>query len=223
MRLLIVEDDAIVADALKRGLHDAGFAVDHVTTAEHAETAIQQENFDLAIVDIGLPQADGLELTRRLRRQGLALPILILTARDTLEDRVDGLELGADDYLTKPFELPELVARCRALIRRSKSALQTEVVHGSLVVDVRRHRALMDGQPLDLTAREWAVLEFLLLHSQEVVSKERLLQAISSWDNELTPNAVEVYVSRLRAKLESGGVRIRTIRGLGYRLEDPVT
>jgi DNA-binding response OmpR family regulator len=222
MRILVVEDDSIVADALKRGLQDAGFAVDQVANAEHALAAITQENFDLAVVDIGLPGVDGLELTRRLRREGHALPILILTARDSLEDRVDGLELGADDYLTKPFELPEVVARCRALIRRSKAAVATEFMHGSLTVDLRRHKALLSGHALDLTAREWTVLEYLLLHSQEIVSKERLLQAISSWDKEITPNAVEVYVSRLRGKLEPGGVRIRTVRGLGYRLEDPV-
>jgi DNA-binding response OmpR family regulator len=222
MRILVVEDDAIVADALKRGLQDAGFAVDQVGSAEHALAAIGQENFDLAVVDIGLPGVDGLELTRRLRREGHALPILILTARDSLEDRVDGLELGADDYLTKPFDLPEVVARCRALIRRSKAAVATEFVHGNLTVDLRRHKALLSGQALDLTAREWTVLEYLLLHSQEIVSKERLLQAISNWDKEITPNAVEVYVSRLRGKLEPGGVRIRTVRGLGYRLEDPV-
>jgi DNA-binding response OmpR family regulator len=222
MRILVVEDDPIVADALQRGLQDAGFAVDQIGSAEHALAAIAQENFDLAVVDIGLPGVDGLELTRRLRREGHALPILILTARDSLEDRVDGLELGADDYLTKPFDLPEVVARCRALIRRSKAAVATEFVHGNLTVDLRRHKALLSGQALDLTAREWTVLEYLLLHSQEIVSKERLLQAISSWDKEITPNAVEVYVSRLRGKLEPGGVRIRTVRGLGYRLEDPV-
>jgi DNA-binding response OmpR family regulator len=215
MRILVVEDDAIVADALKRGLHDAGFAVDQLGSAEHALAAIGQENFDLAVVDIGLPGVDGLELTRRLRREGHALPILILTARDSLEDRVDGLELGADDYLTKPFDLPEVVARCRALIRRSKAAVATEFVHGNLTVDLRRHKALLSGQALDLTAREWTVLEYLLLHGQEIVSKERLLQAISSWDKEIAPNAVEVYVSRLRGKLEPGGVRIRTVRGLG--------
>jgi DNA-binding response OmpR family regulator len=222
MRILVVEDDEVVADALKRGLQDAGFAVGRVGSAEHALAAITRENFDLAVVDIGLPGVDGLELTRRLRREGHALPILILTARDTLEDRVDGLELGADDYLTKPFDLPEVVARCRALIRRSKAAVATEFVHGNLTVDLRRHKALLSGQSLDLTAREWTVLEYLLLHNQEIVSKERLLQAISSWDKEITPNAVEVYVSRLRGKLEPGGVRIRTVRGLGYRLEDPV-
>jgi DNA-binding response OmpR family regulator len=223
MRILVVEDDSIVADALKRGLQDAGFAVDQVGSAEHALAAIEQENFDLAVVDIGLPSMDGLELTRRLRREGRALPILILTARDSLADRVDGLELGADDYLTKPFDLPEVVARCRALIRRSKAAVATEFVHGNLTVDLRRHKALLSGEALDLTAREWTVLEYLLMHSQEIVSKDRLLQTISSWDKEITPNAVEVYVSRLRAKLEMGGVRIRTVRGLGYRLEDPVS
>jgi DNA-binding response OmpR family regulator len=219
MRILVVEDDETVADALKGALEGAGFAVDQVSTAEHARAALAEESFDLATVDIGLPRGDGLQFLGWLRQAGQALPVLLITARDRLEDRVEGLELGADDYLTKPFEIAEVVARCRALIRRSKAAVSALIVHGALSVNLRGRTATVNGQRVDLTAREWAVLEYLVMHSDEVVSKERLLQAISGWDSQLTPNAVEVYVSRLRAKLEPGGVQLRTIRGLGYRLD----
>jgi len=221
MRILVVEDDPMVADGLKLGLERAGFAVDALPSAEKAEAALRGESFDLAIVDLGLPGADGKELVRRLRRRGEPLPLLILTARDTLEDRVTGLELGADDFMVKPFQLPELVARVRALIRRSRSVLSSEIDHGPLKMDLSRRSASLAGQPIELTGREWSILECLLLHAPKVVSKERLLQSISGWDSELTQNAIEVYVSRLRYKLEPGGIRIRTVRGIGYRLDEP--
>jgi len=223
MRILVVEDDPMVADGLKLGLERAGFAVDALPSAEKAEAALRGESFDLAIVDLGLPGADGKELVRRLRRRGEPLPLLILTARDTLEDRVTGLELGADDFMVKPFQLPELVARVRALIRRSRSVLSSEIDHGPLKMDLSRRSASLAGQPIELTGREWSILECLLLHAPKVVSKERLLQSISGWDTELTQNAIEVYVSRLRYKLEPGGIRIRTVRGIGYRLDEPST
>ena len=221
MRILVVEDDPMVADGLKLGLERAGFAVDALPSAEKAEAALRGESFDLAIVDLGLPGADGKELVRRLRRRGEPLPLLILTARDTLEDRVTGLELGADDFMVKPFQLPEVVARVRALIRRSRSVLSSEIDHGPLKMDLSRRSASLAGQPIELTGREWSILECLLLHAPKVVSKERLLQSISGWDTELTQNAIEVYVSRLRYKLEPGGIRIRTVRGIGYRLDEP--
>ena len=195
--------------------------MDALPSAEKAEAALRDESFDLAIVDLGLPGADGMELVRRLRRRGAALPLLILTARDTLEDRVTGLELGADDFMVKPFQLPELVARVRALIRRSRSVLSSEIDHGPLKMDLARRSASLAGQPVDLTGREWSILECLLLHAPRVVSKDKLLQSISDWDSELTQNAIEVYVSRLRYKLEPGGIRIRTVRGIGYRLDEP--
>ena len=221
MRILVVEDDPMVADGVKLGLERAGFAVDALPSAEKAEAALRDESFDLAIVDLGLPGADGMELVRRLRRRGAALPLLILTARDTLEDRVTGLELGADDFMVKPFQLQELVARVRALIRRSRSVLSSEIDHGPLKMDLARRSASLAGQPVDLTGREWSILECLLLHAPRVVSKDKLLQSISDWDSELTQNAIEVYVSRLRYKLEPGGIRIRTVRGIGYRLDEP--
>jgi DNA-binding response OmpR family regulator len=220
MRILIVEDDELVADALKRGLTDAGFVVDRVGSAELAEPALAAGEFDLAVVDIGLPQVDGLTLVRRLRRAGNATPVLILTARDGLADRVDALDLGADDYLVKPFELPEVAARCRALIRRTRSATSAELHVGPLSLDLASRTATLSGVPLEVTRREWALLECLALEAGRVVRKERLLRAIGGWDEELTPNAVEVYVSRLRGKL-GDAVPIRTVRGLGYRLDEP--
>ena len=219
MRILVVEDDALVADAIRRGLGEAGYAVDHVDSAERAGTALGTESFDLAVVDIGLPGADGLTLLQRMRRGGTAVPVLILTARDALADRVSGLDLGADDYLVKPFALPELVARSRALIRRSRSAASAELVIGALRLDLAARRAEVDGTAVSLTRREWAVLECLALNIGRVVAKDRLLQAIANWDEDIGANAIEVYVSRLRTKLGSAAP-IRTVRGLGYRLDD---
>lgn len=219
MRVLVVEDDALVADAIRRGLGEAGYAVDHVDSAERAGTALGAESFDLAVVDIGLPGADGLALLQRMRRSGTAVPVLILTARDALADRVNALDLGADDYLVKPFALPELVARSRALIRRSRSAASAELVIGTLRLDLAARRAEVNGGAVSLTRREWAVLECLALNIGRVVAKDRLLQAIANWDEDIGANAIEVYVSRLRTKL-GGAAPIRTVRGLGYRLDD---
>ncbi len=221
MRIIVVEDDALVADAIRRGLTEAGFAVDHVTTAEQAEASLLSGEFDLAVIDIGLPGADGLSLVRKLRRQRVSLPVLILTARDGLADRVSALDTGADDYLVKPFAVPELQARARALLRRTRSGKTTHIEIGELTVDLAARSLALSGAPVELTRREWSILECLVLQVGQVVSKERLLQAIAGWDEDLTPNAVEVYVSRLRAKLGSHAA-LRTIRGLGYRLDEPV-
>lgn len=223
MRLLLVEDDVMVASGMKLGLCDAGYSVDWVGSAERAEQALQSESFDAAIVDIGLPGMDGLELTRRLRSNGQAMPVLILTARDALHDRVQGLDIGADDYMVKPFELPELLARLRALLRRSQAATTAVLSFGPLELDTagRRACARVDGveHVIELGPREWTVLEYLLIHAPKPASKDKLLQALTGWDKEITPNAVEVYVSRLRGKLEPHGVALRSIRGFGYRLE----
>ena len=220
MRVLVVEDDHVVGDAVQRALSREGYAADHVESAERAKTALHTETFDLAIVDIGLPREDGLQLVRDLRRRGRNLPILMLTARDGLQDRVNALDLGADDYLTKPFQLAELLARCRALVRRANGVASTELVFGALRLDLAHKEATVNGTQLALTRREWSVLECLVLNAGRVVSKEKLLSAVASWNDELTPNAVEVYVSRLRTKL-GDTVFIRVIRGLGYRLDDP--
>lgn len=219
MRLLLVEDDVMVASGIKLGLTDAGYTVDWVGSAERAEQALDKDTFDAAILDIGLPRVDGLELTRRVRARGLAMPVLILTARDALSDRVQGLDLGADDYMVKPFELPELLARLRALLRRSQAATTAVLGIGALEMDTAQRRATLAGQPLELGPREWTVLEYMLLQAPKPAAKDKLLAALTGWDKEITPNAIEVYVSRLRAKLEPAGVRLRAIRGFGYRLE----
>jgi len=221
MRILIVEDDRAMAGALKRGLERAGFTADDVRSGEEAEACVRHEAFDLAVVDLGLPGIDGLELIRRWRRSGDSRPVLILTARDNLSDRVDALELGGDDFMAKPFELPELIARVRALIRRSKAVASSQLMCGALEMDLGRRSARLSGQPLELRRREWEILECLLLSSPKLVTKETLVQILTGWGSELTNNAVEVYVSRLRAKLEPGGIDIRTIRGIGYRLDAP--
>ena len=220
MRILLVEDDTLLANGIREGLEKAGFTTDHVLAAESAESALGLTHYDLAIVDIGLPRMNGLELIRRLRRRGLSLPVLILTARDGLDDRIVGLDLGADDYMVKPFELQELLARLRALIRRSRSATSSELNVGSICLDLARHTAAVNGASLDLTGREWEILQQLMLASPNVVAKQKMAESLSEWDNELTPNAIEIYISRLRGRLHDSGVEIRTIRGIGYRLDE---
>ena len=226
MRILLVEDDVMVASGIKLGLTDAGYAMDWVGSGERAEEVLRSETFDAGIIDIGLPRMDGLELTRRLRRPEMAsasMPVLILTARDALNDRVQGLDLGADDYMIKPFELPELLARLRALLRRSQAATSSVLTFGPIELDtaIRRAGARHNDQftAIELGPREWTVMEYLLLNAPKPASKDKLLQALTGWDKEITPNAVEVYISRLRGKLEPHGVALRSIRGFGYRLE----
>lgn len=219
MRILIVEDDPVLADGLTRSLKANDYAVDHAPTGTHADHVLTSESYDLVILDLGLPKIDGFEVLRRLRRRGSKIPVLVLSARDALEDRVRGLDLGADDYLVKPFDLPELEARVRALIRRGMSGGSSMLQHGALTLDTAGRRALLNGEPLDLSAREFGVLEVLMLRTGRVVSKEQLAEQLYGWDEEVGANAIEVYVHRLRRKVEVAGVNIRTIRGLGYLLE----
>lgn len=224
MRLLLVEDDVMVASGIKLGLSDAGYAVDWVGSAERALEVTQSESFDVAVVDIGLPLMDGLALTQALRKGGHSMPVLILTARDALQDRVQGLDMGADDYMVKPFELPELLARLRALLRRSQAATSATLSFGPLELDTAQRQACIraasgSAQPIELGPREWTVMEYLLLQAPKPANKDKLLQALTGWDKEITPNAVEVYISRLRGKLEPHGIALRSIRGFGYRLE----
>jgi DNA-binding response OmpR family regulator len=216
---LLIEDDELVADAIVRGLILAGFTVDHASSAERGRAALSAEPFDLAVVDIGLPGADGLTLLGALRHEGRAMPVLILTARDTLADKIRAFELGADDFLMKPFEQAELAARCRALIRRASLAPSGIVRLGRLTIDLSGHQLQVDSEAIELTRREWLVLESLAHNIGRIVSKERLMQALAGWEQDLTPNAVETHISRLRAKLGTAAV-IRTIRGLGYRLDE---
>ena len=222
MRLLIVEDDAPLASGLRRILEAEGHAVDVTPRGEQAVLAAAQEKFDLVILDIGLPQMDGFEVLRRLRAGGSRgpTPVLVLTARDAVDDRVRGLDLGADDYMVKPFAMPELTARVRALLRRSQAHGGPRIVHGPLQLDTIARRAFLKNEPLELAAREWAVLEVLLAKVEKIVSKEAIIQAVAGWGDDLSPNAIEVYVSRLRSKLEPAGIRIRTVRGFGYMLEE---
>ncbi len=219
MRVLIVEDEPLIADGVRRGLLHAGFAADIVTHAGAARSALHAEHFDLLLLDIGLPREDGLQLLRGLRASHHALPVMMLTARDLLTDRVTALDLGADDYLTKPFQVAELVARCRALIRRAHAVSGSTVEFGRLKLDTARREAFADERPLKLTHREWSVLECLVLNAGHIVPRERVMSAVSDWSDELSPNAIEVYMSRLRVKL-GDAAQIRAVRGLGYRIDE---
>jgi DNA-binding response OmpR family regulator len=219
VRLLVVEDDDIVADAIARGLTAAHYAVLRVNSAEAAQAALTDEDFAMAVIDVGLPGADGLSLVRRLRAAGKSLPTLILTARCTLTDKVKALDLGADDFLSKPFEPAELAARCRALMRRASGERSGVIRLNRMSVDLPGRQLLIDDAPIELTAREWLVLECLVTRIGMIVPKERLLQAVSELGQDITLNAVEVQISRLRAKLGTAAV-VRSLRGLGYRLEE---
>ncbi|NJD25938.1 MAG: response regulator transcription factor [Betaproteobacteria bacterium] len=220
MRILIAEDDAIIADGLSRSLRQAGYAVDWAANGLDADSALMTTGYDLLILDLGLPKLAGLEVLKRVRARNAQLPVLILTALDGTGDRVKGLDLGADDYMTKPFELAELEARVRALTRRSAGTTPT-IQCGTLTYDQVGRVALIDGQPLDLSAREVGLLEVLLTRMGRLVSKDQLVDQLCGWGEEVSHNAIEVYVHRLRKKLEAGGVRITTVRGLGYCLERP--
>ena len=219
-RLLIIEDDSSLAAGLARALSLEGHEIERVDTGEAALVRVASSKFDLIVLDIGLPGIDGFEVLRRLRLGGHAMPVLVLTARDAVGDRVHGLDLGADDYLTKPFALPELAARVRALVRRGHSDSGPRTTHGPLQLDLAGRRAFLEGAPLELAAREWAVLKILLEKVEKVVSKDAFIESLTNWDEDLSSNAIEVYISRLRAKLEPAGIRIRTVRGFGYMLED---
>jgi two-component system OmpR family response regulator len=220
MRILLVEDDAALSDALTRALRMASHSVDWAPDGEAGDRALGRYVHDVVILDVRLPKITGWEVLRRLRARKDTVPVLMLTVRDTLDDRVKGLDLGADDYLTKPFDLPELEARLRALYRRSHGA-GTEVQHGPLSFDNIARRAYVNGEPLDLSARELGVLEMLLLRIGRVISKDQISHHLCNWEQDLGVNAIEVYVHRLRRKLEPTGIIIRTIRGLGYLLEKP--
>jgi two-component system OmpR family response regulator len=219
VRILIVEDDAALASGIARILEGEGHAVDVMAKGEQAVLGARQERFDLIILDVGLPGIDGFEVLRRLRAAGDRTPVLVLTARDALDDRVHGLDLGADDYMAKPFALSELEARVRALTRRANGAIQNLLRHGTLVLDQAGRVATIGGQPVDLSARELGLLETLLQRPGRLVSKEQLVDHLCEWGEEVSNNAIEVYVHRLRKKLEPGGIRIVTVRGLGYCLE----
>lgn len=219
MRILLVEDDAVLSSALRRALVQGAYAVDVAEDGERARDALGNDVYDLVVLDIGLPKVDGFDLLRELRAQGVRVPVLVLTARDALEDRVKGLDLGADDYLTKPFDLPEFEARVRALIRRGHHRASASLRHGALRLDTAGRRLYSGAQPIDLSVRELAVIELLMLREGRVVTKEQMVDHLYGWNEEVSGNAIEVCVHRLRKKLEPAGANIRTVRGMGYLLD----
>lgn len=221
MRILLVEDDPMLSAAVARALRQSAHVVESVASGDDADQCLASSEYDLVLLDLGLPSLDGFEVLRRLRKRHNRVPVLILTVRDAPEDLVAGLDLGADDYLTKPFNLSELEARVRALIRRSHASAASELVHGPLRLDMAGRRLYCNGQPLDLSARELAVVELLLLKAGRVVTKQQISEHLYGWDEGSSSNAVEVFVYRLRKKLEPAGVDLRTIRGMGYLLERP--
>lgn len=217
MRVLLVEDDALLGDGIKAGLKQAGFAVDWVMDGAAGKLALETGEYALMVLDLGLPKLSGTDLLKWLRGRGSQLPVLILTARDTVGDRVAGLNAGADDYLIKPFDLDELIARLHALLRRSGGQATPKLKHGSLELDPAAHQVHKDGQLVELSAREFTLLHELLLHPGRVQSREQLEQRLYGWGEEVESNSVEVHIHHLRKKL--GTELIRTMRGVGYVID----
>lgn len=219
MRILLVEDHPQLADSVAQALRAAGWTVDLLADGIAADLALASEDYALAILDVGLPRLDGFQVLARLRDRGATLPVLMLTARGEVSDRVHGLNLGADDYLAKPFELSELEARVKALLRRSVAGGERQQRCGALVYDLDVRRFSLDGQPLALTSREQGVLEALIARPGRVMSKDQLAARIFGLDEDASADAIEIYIHRLRKKLDGSPVRIVTFRGLGYMLE----
>ena len=221
MRILVVEDDAMMAEAIARALRQSAHMVQKAANGVEADRALATSEYDLVLLDLGLPRMDGFEVLKRLRLRRSRVPVLILTARDAVEDRVAGLDLGGDDYLAKPFELAELEARVRALLRRGQSNASAVLVHGPLRLDTAGRRLFHGDDPVELSARELSVVELLLLREGRVVTKQQIIDHLYGWEEGSSSNAVEVFVYRLRRKLESRGLEIRTVRGMGYLVEKP--
>lgn len=218
MRVLLVEDDPMIGDSLRRGLRAEGFTVDWVRDGRSAELALETANYALVLLDLGLPKKDGLTVLRGWRQRELAVPVLILTARDAVPDRVEGLDSGADDYLVKPFDLAELLARMRALLRRRAGRTRDSIEVGALRIDPAAHAVEYRGQPVQLSAREFALLLALVEAGNAVLSREQLEDRLYGWGEEIESNAIEVHVHNLRRKLSAQ--LVRTVRGVGYRLGD---
>jgi two-component system OmpR family response regulator len=218
LRLLLVEDDLILKDGLERAFTKSGYAVDVMSDGDSVNKLLTYQEYDVIVLDLGLPKLDGFEVLKRLRARGNKTPVLILTALEDTRNRVKGLDLGADDYLTKPFELDELEARVRVLIRRGVSGGSAKVSFSGLVFDTSNRQCSFNDVSLSLSQRELALLELLMLKATKVVSKTRILEHLCSFDEGMSENAIEVSVSRLRKKLNAFGIEIRTVRGLGYLL-----
>ncbi len=219
MRILLVEDNLALAESLSALLQHSGYALDMVHDGVSAEALAAAERFDLVILDLNLPEMDGLEVLRRLRARGNPAAVMILTARGAPEERVKGLDLGADDYLVKPFDIAEFEARIRSLLRRQAGLRQAAVSFGALTLDLNSRSFAIDGQMLDLPTRERGLLELLITRAGKVVSREAIVQSLTSLEDELSPNAIEQYVSRLRKRLAPAGLTLRTARGIGYFLD----
>jgi len=223
LRILIAEDDVALSEALRFTLTQAGYAIDHVAHGVAADEALKGDGFGLLILDLGLPRLDGFEVLRRLRKRNTTLPVLILSGREQPEDKVTGLDLGADDYLVKPFSLSELQARVRALLRRGAGTAAPTLQYGNLSFDSVGRVASVDGRPLQLSLHEAGVLEILLRRFGRIVSKEQLVEQLYSYDKEVSHNAIEVYVHRLRKKLADSGVEVHTHYGRGYIIDHSST
>lgn len=217
MRLLLVEDDELLGDAVKTGLTQLGYIVDWLKDGEISRTILKTEQFDLIILDLGLPKFSGLNLLQIIRQEGILTPVIILTARDDMESRIKGLDSGADDYITKPFDLNELGARIRALTRRAQGRAETEIHYMNITLDPASHTVKMDNVLINIPRREFSMLLKLLENNGQVVTREQLMQSIYSWDDDVDSNTLEVHIHNLRKKLNA--TFIRTIRGIGYMAE----
>lgn len=222
MRILLVEDDTSIAAAIAATLRGASHAVDHVTDGAAADRALKDVGYDLLILDLGLPKMDGTEVLRSLRLRDTPVPVLVITAREHLDDRVRVLDLGADDYLVKPFALAEFEARVRALLRRAVSGGTNHLVIGRLRLDIPGRRAWVNDKPLELTAREFGLVEALAARVHRVTNRAQLVEALCAWDQDLTDNGLDIAIYRVRRKLKGSGASVRTVRGLGYLLEEDV-
>ncbi|MGD8641977.1 MAG: response regulator transcription factor [Gammaproteobacteria bacterium] len=217
MRVLLVEDDELLGDGLRAGLKQTGYTVDWVLDGQSAESALTDNDFDLVVLDINLPKISGMEVLRNIRKRGLAIPVLILTARDSIPDRVEGLDSGADDYLVKPVDLDELCARLRVLQRRSAGRSDPVIQHGDLILDPAAHRVTVANKPVSLSMREFVLLQHLLENVGRVIPRARLEQKLYGWEGEVESNSLEVFIHHLRKKL--GSNLIHTVRGVGYMIE----
>jgi DNA-binding response OmpR family regulator len=219
MRIIVVEDDLLIGDGIQVALGSHGYVVDWVTDGEHAINCLKTENYDLCILDIGLPKINGLDVLKNLRGQKKSLPVILLTARDARGDKVQGLDAGADDYLTKPFELEELLARIRAVTRRAAGQAHNLIEHADLIIDIDERRVSRAGASVPLSAKEYALLLDLMMHRNHIRTKDELENSLYGWGAEVESNAIEVHMHHLRRKL--GGIYIKTVRSMGYTIENP--